>query len=413
MSVVIVGAGQAGVQVADSLRAGGYTGDVTLVSAEECLPYQRPPLSKDYMIPGHEQEALPLRGGSYFEDERITLLSGRRVESIDRAAGTVRLCHGEELAFDHLVLATGLRARRLDVPGRDLPGVHTLRTLDDAEQLSARLSSARRVVVVGGGYIGLEFASAAREHGCEVHVLSTSAPLRRSVSAAMSEYVRASHEAAGTHVHVGVSASAFEAGADGRVASVVTTGGERLEADLVVVGIGASPDLELARNAGLSVADGVEVDEFLQTSDPRILAVGDCASFPSNHAGHRVRLESVQNATDQGRHVAAVILGRARPYADLPWFWSIQGKNKIQIAGLAAPDDDAVVLGDQASGKFSVARFHDGVLCAVESVNQPADHMAARTLLSSDAPVMRAEVVAPDFSLKLAAKAHKQAALAA
>lgn len=417
MSVVIVGAGQAGVQVADTLRAEGYEREITLISGESCQPYQRPPLSKDFMVPGHEAAALPLRGGDYFEQRQISLLSGAWVDGLDRGARTIRV-GGRELGYEHLVLATGQVARSLDVPGVELPGVHTLRTLQDATALHSRLEAARSVVVVGSGYIGLEFASAARAHGCEVHVLSPSAPLRRSVSGMMSKWVGDAHAGAGTMLHPAESVASFEAGTDGSVATVFTTGGLRLAADLVVIGVGATPVVDLASRAGLGVGDGIEVDAALRTTDPRIMAIGDCASFPNVFTGTRTRLESVQNATDQGRHAARSILAsdagaQAAPYEELPWFWSVQGKNRIQLAGLAACHDDALLLGDQESGKFSIARFNNGALCAVESVNCAADHLAARTLLSARVRLSPEVVMEPGFTLKAAAQAHKSAALAA
>jgi 3-phenylpropionate/trans-cinnamate dioxygenase ferredoxin reductase subunit len=415
-SVVVVGAGHAGVQLIDSLRAGGYAGAITLLSREMARPYQRPPLSKDFIAASGAPEALPLRGEGFFDDAGVRALWGVAAERIDPGARQVVADTGERIAYSALVLATGADNRRLGVPGEDLAGVVSLRTLEDAARARAGLEGAGRAVVVGAGFVGLEVAAAARARGVDVTVVApTERPLRRSVSPAVSAFLAERHALDGVRLELGTAVAGFlprpaGSGSGDRVASVVTADGRELPADVVVVGVGASPAVGLAAAAGLAVGDGVTVDGALRTSDPHILAIGDCASFPSAHAGRRVRLESVQNATDQARHAAAVLLGAAAgPYAELPWFWSHQGPTKVQIAGLSRSDAHRVVRGDRASGKFSVFAFDvtgaEARLVAVESVNSPADHLAARRLLGAGRQLTPDDAADPAFDLKAYSRA--------
>ncbi|OUM44616.1 NAD(P)/FAD-dependent oxidoreductase [Arthrobacter sedimenti] len=405
MSVVIIGGGQAGLQVADSLRGGGYMDNITIIADEPELPYQRPPLSKDYLAPGKKPTPLPLRGGSFFADKKIELRAGVAATSVDRSARTVHLADGAALPYEHLVFATGAANRVLACAGADLDGVHGLKTLHDAERLHAALTAARNVVVIGAGFIGLEFAAAARAHGCEVTVLEFAPrPMGRALSPAMGKWFTSAHAALGVRLRLNEGIDHFEAGPDGHVGAAVSTIGTSYAADLVVVGIGVIPNDILATAAGLATANGIVVDEALRTSDPAILAVGDCANFPSVHAGTRIRLESVQNATDQGRHAAQTILGKPAAYAELPWFWSTQGGFRLQIAGLSAPGDETVLNGDPETSRFSILCFRDGRLSAVESMNSPADHMAARKLLASSWGPAPEEAATPGFSLKTFAR---------
>lgn len=397
---VIVGAGHAGVQVADSLRAKDYRGDITLVCDEHVLPYQRPPLSKDFLAGDKNPEALPLRARSFFAANDITLRAGVAVGAIDRTRRTAVLDDGVELPYSALVLATGAAGRVLEAPGVDLAGVHELRTLADAERLRESLTDARSVVVVGAGFIGLEFAATARARGVGVTALEAAArPMGRALSPVMSDYVAQAHRSMGTDLRLGEGLAAV-AGRAGAVVAAVSTSGREYPADLVLVGVGVHPRDELARAAGLAVDNGIVVDVHLRTTDPAVYAIGDCVSFPAGPAGHRMRLESVQNATDQGRHVADMIMGGDDPYVGLPWFWSNQGPLRLQIAGLRRPGDSTVVCGDVRSGRFSVLSFRDEQLVAVESLNRPADHMAARRLLPAGAGPRPGEVARPGFSLK-------------
>jgi 3-phenylpropionate/trans-cinnamate dioxygenase ferredoxin reductase subunit len=342
---------------------------------------------------------LPLRAERFFRDHRIDLRTGVTARAIDRASRTVLLDDGE-LPYDVLVLATGAANRTLAVPGIDLAGVRALRTLGDAEALRAELPRARSVLVVGAGFGGLEVAAAARAHGLPVTVLEAAdRPMGRALSPAMADHVAEAHRSMGTTVRLGEAVAAFT-GRRGQVTGAVSSAGVEYDADLVVVGIGVVPRTALATAAGLPVADGIVVDERLRTADPAIYALGDCANHPCAHTGTRTRLESVQNATDQGRHVAAAILGGGGPYLELPWFWSHQGELKLQIAGVRLPGDESVLCGDPAAGRFSVCCFRDGRLVAVESLNRPADHIAARRLLAAGRSPEPEQLGDPAFSLK-------------
>ena len=412
-TVVIVGAGQGGLQVAASLREGGFDGAIVLVGDEPGLPYQRPPLSKGYLTGEVGADRLLLRREAFYVDRRIDLLAGERAVAIDRPGRRVRLASGGALAYDHLVLATGARDRPLPVPGAELDGVLRLRTRAEAELLRQRLAGGvRDAVVVGAGFIGLEFASVAAKLGARVHVIEmTRRPMARAVSPDVSAFFHAAHAGAGAGILFGATVARL-VGADGRVAGVETGDGLRIPADLVVVGIGVVPNTELAAGAGLAVDDGIVVDEHLLTADPAISAVGDCAAYPSRFAAGRVRLESVQNAVDQARCVAARLAGRPpAPYAAVPWFWSDQGKLRLQIVGLTAGHDVAVVRGDVEGGAFSVFCFRGRRLVGIESVNRPADHMAGRRLLAGGWPDLAPEQLADaGFDLQAQAAAVRPAA---
>ncbi|CAO4138005.1 NAD(P)/FAD-dependent oxidoreductase [Methylorubrum aminovorans] len=402
-SIVIVGAGQAGFQAAASLREAGFAGSLTLVGEEAALPYQRPPLSKAYLAGKTDARGLLLRQESFFAEHRIDHRSGTRVTAIDRAERRVQLSDGGHLAYDHLILATGTRNRALPVPGADLAGVRQLRSLDDADALRTAIEGVRRIVVVGAGFIGLEFAAVCAARGPSVTVIEAAERvMARAVAPETSEAFRAFHEEAGVRFLFGAGVTAIE-GEGGRVAAIRTADGQSLPADLVLVGIGVVPNQELAAEAGLAVRDGIEVDAVLATDDPAISAIGDCVRFPSRFAagmpgGDRVRIESVQNAVDQGRCLAARLTGRSAAYDAVPWFWSDQGPRKLQIAGLAAPGDASVLR--RIGAGFSVFRFRGGALSAVESVDRPADHMAARRLLASGKALTPEQAADPSFDLK-------------
>jgi 3-phenylpropionate/trans-cinnamate dioxygenase ferredoxin reductase subunit len=394
-TVLVVGAGQSGFQAVASLRDRGFDGRVVLVGDEPGVPYQRPPLSKAYLAGTAGLEQLHLRGADFFAEKDIELVEAR-VRTIDRAAHRAHLEDGRALDYDFLVLATGARNRRLPVPGADLPGVLTLRTLDDADQLRASLGRAEHVVVVGGGFIGLEFASHA---GRPVTVVEAQDRLLNRVSTPeISAYFASLHREAGHTVLLGQGVSALHG--DDHVREVELSDGTRLPADLVVIAVGVVPETALAEAAGLPVDNGVVVDAHLRTEDPEIFAIGDCANFPCVQAGAATRLESVQNATDQARCVAAAITGAGEPYESLPWFWTDQSGAKLQIAGILAGADRTVVAGDPAAGKFSVLSFRDDVLIAVESVNRPADHIAARRLFTADPRPAYADLEASAFDLR-------------
>lgn len=413
-TVVVVGTGQGGFQAAASLREEGFEGRVVLLGDEPDLPYQRPPLSKAYLTGKAGAELVRLRPERFYAEHRIELRAGERAAAIDRAGRQVVLASGEErLPYDHLVLATGAHNRALPVTGGGLDGVFQLRSLAEAEALRRRLDVARRAVVVGAGFIGLEFAAVAAGRGLQVTVVEAAARvMARAVSAPVSDAFRATHERLGVRVALGAAVVEI-LGADGRVTGVATADGRQLPADLVLVGIGVLPNTGLAAEAGLAIANGIVVDEHLLTRDPAISAIGDCAAFPCRHAagGAPTRLESVQNAVDQARCVAARLAGRPAPYASLPWFWSEQGPLKLQIAGLTTPHDRAVPRGDPAKvgegGGFSVFCFRGGELVGVESVNRPLDHILARKLLAGGAGLAPEQAADPDFDLKAHANALK------
>ncbi|MFF8772114.1 NAD(P)/FAD-dependent oxidoreductase [Kitasatospora sp. NPDC015120] len=398
-SVVIVGAGQGGYQTAASLREQGYRGRLVLIDAEDELPYERPPLSKAYLLGEADEDQLRLRPATYYARQSVELVAGS-VTALDPAARTVRLADGRVFGYDHLVLATGASARTLDVPGAGLRGVHTLRTTRDAAALRASLGTARHAVVVGAGFIGLEFAAAARRAGRGVTVVETlDRPLARAVSARTAEHVTQLHRQEGTRLLFGQGVAALHGDEQGRVSAVELTDGSWLSADLVLAGIGAIPRTGLAAAAGLAVSGGIVVDSRLLTSDPHISAIGDCAAFPQVRSGNRLRLESVQNAVGHAEAVAARLTGAARDYDELPWFWSDQFATTVQIAGLNEGHDTEVVLGEDPDA-FSVLLFRAGELRAVESVNRPGDHLAARRLLGQGVPLDPAEAAAPGFTLR-------------
>lgn len=405
--VLIVGAGQSGFQLAASLREGGHDGRILLLGEEPELPYQRPPLSKAYLMGKADAPQLRFRAEAFYAENRLEVRTGARVVRVERDARRVLLGSGEALPYEHLVLATGARNRTLPVPGAALDGVAQLRTLAEAEALRRRIETARRAVVVGAGFIGLEFAAVAAARGLEVTVVEAlDRPMARSVSPLVAAYFRSVHERAGVRFAFGAAVMRIT-GEAGRVTGVETGDGTHFPADLVLIGIGVVLNAELAAEAGLATADGIVVDALLRTEDPAISAIGDCARFPCRFAeGAPVRLESVQNAVDQARCVAARLLGRPAPYASLPWFWSDQGTLKLQIAGLSVPHDQAVVRGDPAAGQgFSVFCFRGGRLAGVESVNRPLDHVLARRILERGLGLTPAQAEDPAFDLKALAAA--------
>lgn len=399
--IAILGAGHAGLSIAETLRRKGYEGGISLIGAEPGLPYQRPPLSKQYLKGEWDEARLIQRNGEFYQHQRIELRSGDPVSRIDTEHQRLELASGAALAWDRLVIASGARVRRLEVPGADLNGIHYLQNLAQAQALRAAMAQADTLVVIGGGYIGLEGAAAFALAGKKVTLINRSRSLlSRSAGATVSDWLSRLHASHGVELETGVEVSAI-AGENGHVSAVTLTDGRTLPADLVLIGIGVEPDTALAEQAGLSCADGILVDEFCRSSDPRILAAGDCARFNHPLYGNRsVRLESIQNAVEQGRHVAATLLGEQTPYAPVPWFWSDQYDAKFQVAGLMEDHDIEVVRGDVASGRFSVFCYARKQLVAVESINAPAEHMLARRLIKAGVSPTPDEVADPDFALK-------------
>jgi 3-phenylpropionate/trans-cinnamate dioxygenase ferredoxin reductase subunit len=379
--VVIVGAGHGGSQLAVSLRQEGYENPIMLIGDEPEYPYHRPPLSKAF-LKGTEDSLQPLRGEAIYVNNAIDYRPGRRVERIDVTACSC-IVDGEAIAFDKLVLATGAIPRRPAVKGCDLDGVFALRTATDARRIKAAMASARDVVIVGGGFIGLEIAATMAAAGKGVTVLEIGERLlARAVSPVISTHVLARLAGAGVGVRFGTAAAEFLG--EGVVNAVRTQSGDEISADMVVVGIGADPDVALAVAAGLAVDGGIVVDAQMRTSAEGIFAIGDCARFPHWQLDRLVRLESVQNATDQARHLAGVIVGKhEEPYAAVPWFWSDIADMKLQMVGLSMDADEHVVAGDPGEGAFAVYHFRQGRLIAIDSVNRPADHMLGRKMIAA------------------------------
>jgi 3-phenylpropionate/trans-cinnamate dioxygenase ferredoxin reductase component len=402
-TIVIAGAGHAGFQLAASLRQHGFAERVCLINDEAHLPYQRPPLSKAYLKGEGRPDSLMFRPDKFYRDQNIELISDRAA-IIDRTARRLVLESRSFLDYGHLVLATGARNRLLDIPNATLADVRYLRILDESEALRLRIATARHVVVIGAGFIGLEFAATARAKGLEVDVLELGPRvMARAVTAEISDYFQQRHTAAGIRLHLGVQATSIES--DGtNVTGVSLSDGRHIPADLVVVGVGVLPNVEMAKEAGLPVAAGIIVDEHLLTSDPNISAIGDCALFASPRFGGSLRLESVQNASDHARCVAARLTGDAKPYDGQPWFWSDQGDDKLQIAGLTTGYDRVVMRGDRAARSFSAFCYKQGVLVGVESVNRAADHVFGRKILGMNKSIAPEQAADLSFDLRAAVK---------
>jgi 3-phenylpropionate/trans-cinnamate dioxygenase ferredoxin reductase subunit len=381
--IVIVGAGQSAGVAAASLREQAYGGEIVVVGEEKVGPYQRPPLSKNYLAGQMAAEQLQLKPAKFYVERGIELLLGVRATEIEREAKRVRLDNGQSLAYSKLLLATGSRPLRLSLPGADR--VHYLRTLADDEAIRAEMGSGKRAVIVGGGYIGLEAAAVAVQSGMQVTVLEASDRILGRVSGpVVAEFFRAVHESRGVVIRPSMQLQAFEGGK--RVEAVVCAR-ERFPADLVIVGIGIEPNVELAASAGLGCDNGIVVDEFTRTADPDVHACGDCTNHPNGLLGTRLRLESVQNAIDQARAAASNLCGKPKAYAELPWFWSNQYDLRLQIAGLAGGHDAVLVRGAVAASGFSVMYLRGGKLIAVDTVNAPREHLAFRKVLAAGADI--------------------------
>ncbi|MER9106765.1 FAD-dependent oxidoreductase [Mesorhizobium sp. M0848] len=380
--VVIVGAGHAGVQAAASLREDGYDGPVILVGDEDELPYHKPPLSKTF-IKDAEAKPQPLRGEAFYTGSAIDYRPGVRIDRIDTRRRSLDIAGGGALAFDHLILATGSRPRTLPLPGADLSGVLSLRSLADARLIRDLSAQSDEIVILGGGFIGLEIAATLRATGRTVTVVeAVDRLLGRAVAPVVASHVRQRLEATGVRILTGTSIARLD-GENGHVTAAITSSGERLPARMVIVGIGAMPNVELAQSAGLGIANGIRVDHQMRTSMPEILAIGDAASYRHWFTGGDVRLESVQNATDQARLAARTITSHADAYSAVPWFWSDIGDMKLQMVGLTAGGDSHVVLGDLPENKFSIYHYAGDRLLGIESVNRPGDHMLGRKMLGA------------------------------
>ncbi len=398
--IVIVGAGHAGGSAAAFLRQYGHTGPITLIGDEPLLPYQRPPLSKAWLKGEADADSLSLKPADWYAEAGVSLRLGGVVASINRNDQTVSLSSGEILPYGYLILATGARARMLPIPGADLDGVLALRTAADAERLKQALGPGQRLAVVGGGYVGLEAAASARALGAHATIIEReSRVLARVACPLLSTFFQDYHRARGVSFQLDAGVEAFE-GENGHVTGVGLSDGRVEACDVVLVGVGAIPNDELAREAGLECANGVVVDQEARTSDQHIFAIGDVSQRPLGLYERQVRLESVPNALEQAKQAAAAIVGRAGPVPEVPWFWSDQYDLKLQIAGLPYDADKIIVRGDVAAAKFAVFHMKGDVIQSVEAVNAPPEFMAGKALIGKRTPVSLEKLADTTLSMK-------------
>lgn len=395
MSVVVIGAGQAGLQTIMSLRQGDYQGEITLVGDEAFLPYQRPPLSKAYLSGKMERARLFLKPDDFYSDNNVTLMLETSAERIDAAAKTITLNNGETLAYTYAVIATGSRPRLLDVPGRNLDNVFDLRGMSDIDAMQPHFTEGKKLAVIGGGYIGLEAAAVATSMGLHVHVLEA-APrlLARVAEPEISDFYTRLHKQHGVTLITESQMTGFVG--DGAVSGIAMADGSVIDADIVITGIGILPNVELAEAAGLAVENGIVVNEVGQTDDANIFAAGDCTLHPNDLLGRTMRLESVPNAIEQGKAVASAICGAPKPYHQVPWFWSDQYDVKLQIAGVPNDIDNKVLRGDDSTNSFAWFYFTGDKLTGVTAVNRPAEFMAGRMLIEKS---LKGEAVADPTKL--------------
>jgi len=398
--VVIVGAGHAGGSAAAFLRQYGHTGPIVLIGDEPLLPYQRPPLSKAWLKGEADAESLQLKPSSWYEEAGVSLRLGGVVVSLNRGAKTVTLASGEHLPYDYLILATGARARALPIPGADLAGVLALRTAADAEALKGALGPGKRLAVVGGGYVGLEAAASTIALGGHATIIEREPRvLARVACETLSSFFQDYHGARGVTFVLNAGVAGFD-GAEGHVTGVRMTDGSVIACDVALVGVGAIPNEELARDAGLHCTNGVVVDIEARTADPFVFAIGDLTHRPLPIYERQFRLESVPNALEQAKQAAAAITGRAMPPHEIPWFWSDQYDLKLQIAGLPFDADTQVVRGDVAAAKFAVFHLKGDLVQAVEAVNAPPEFMAGKQLIAKRTPVSLEKLANSSISMK-------------
>ena len=398
-NIVIIGGGQAAAQACASLRLFGFGGKITLIGEEAALPYQRPPLSKAYMKGDMSEERLYFRPADWYRDNDIEVRLSARATAIDRSERTVEIEGGKSVAYDALILSTGSRPRALPLPGADLGHVYDLRDLSDVERIKPNMVAGKKLVIVGAGYIGLEAAAVARQLGLEVTVLEMAdRVLARVTSPVMSDFFETEHRAQGVDIRTGVRLASLQG--DGTVTAAVLDDGTEIAADIVLVGIGILPNVELAQDAGIACANGILVDRDARTNDPRVFAAGDCTRRPLVHYGRDGRLESVHNAIEQGKLAAAAIMAKPRPNEDCPWFWSDQYDLKLQIAGLSQDYDEFVVRGDPSTRKFAVFYLRSGKLISVDAINSAPEFLASKRLIMSGASLAPETLSDTSISMK-------------
>ncbi len=376
--IVIIGAGQAAGQAAASLRQEGYEGAITIFGDELFAPYQRPPLSKQYLSGELSIDRVYIRPIKFYEDRNIDLQCGVRVVAIDRQAKTISTDNGQTVPYYKLLICTGSRPRQLDIPGSNLPGIHYLRQLDEVDRIREDMKEAQSICIVGGGYIGLEVAAVAVSAGLTVNILEMeSRILQRVTNAEMSAFYHRLHTSRGVKLHTNTTCTGFAG--DARIQSVLC-GDHTIAADMVIVGIGILPNTELAEQAGLQCGNGILVDDHCRTSDPDIFSAGDCTNHPNPILARRLRLESVPNAMEQARTAAANMLGGDKTYASVPWFWSDQYELKLQMVGFSADGETAVIRGNPEELHFATFYLAQGKVVAVDAVNSPKEFMVAKRL---------------------------------
>ncbi len=397
--LVVIGGGQASVQLIEAARQHGFAGPIRLIGEEPALPYQRPPLSKQYLTGAFGEEWLHYRPASFYEKYAVDLSLGSRVAAIDRTAGRVLCEDGADIAYDRLAIATGTRARQLDVPGADQPHVFSIRTLADVDGLRARMGEARRAVIIGAGFIGLETAAVLVQRGIEVTLLAADTRLLpRVVAGEVADFLLDHHRMQGVNVVLQAKVAGIEPRGYGAL-GVVLEDGRSFEGDMVLVGIGAIANVELAQAAGLPCDNGIVVDELARTSDPAIVAAGDCTNHPNPLIGRRLRLETVHNAVEQGRTAGVTVAGGELPYIQTPWVWSDQYKLRLQSVGLAEGHDRTILRGDRTAGRFSLFYYREDRLLAVNCINQPQVFAATRKLLNQRIALLPDQAADPGLDL--------------
>ncbi|MDA7601247.1 FAD-dependent oxidoreductase [Gammaproteobacteria bacterium] len=380
--IVVIGSGQAAIQAVMSLKRNEFTGSIKVIGEEDHLPYQRPPLSKDFLLEEYKPERVSLKKKEFYEENGVDLILGKRAESIDTILKEITLSDENKIRYNQLIIATGSRVRKLNVPGSDKKGIYYLRDLDDANALKQRLKKNKKMVIVGAGYIGLEVASVAASLGVEVTVIEmANRVMNRTVDPIISSYYQKLHESHGVKIHLDNGLKAFEGGDS--VNAVLCSDGLLLEADLVVIGAGVLPNQEIAIEAGLECNNGIMVNEFGETSTAHVYACGDCTNHPNKGLNTRLRLESVHNAMEQSKTVANTIMGNKEPYDQVPWFWSDQYDHKLQLVGISGDHDEVVMRGLESEQKFLLFYLKNSELIAVNAINSSKEFLICRKLVAN------------------------------
>lgn len=380
--IVVIGSGQAAIQAVMSLKRNEFTGSIKVIGEEDHLPYQRPPLSKDFLLEEYKPERVSLKKKEFYEENGVDLILGKRAESIDTILKEITLSDENKIRYNQLIIATGSRVRKLNVPGSDKKGIYYLRDLDDANALKQRLKKNKKMVIVGAGYIGLEVASVAASLGVEVTVIEmANRVMNRTVDPIISSYYQKLHESHGVKIHLDNGLKAFEGGDS--VNAVLCSDGLMLEADLVVIGAGVLPNQEIAIEAGLECNNGIMVNEFGETSTAHVYACGDCTNHPNKGLNTRLRLESVHNAMEQSKTVANTIMGNKEPYDQVPWFWSDQYDHKLQLVGISGDHDEVVMRGLESEQKFLLFYLKNSELIAVNAINSSKEFLICRKLVAN------------------------------